>query len=439
MRISIIGTGYVGLVSGTCFAELGHDVTCIDISEEKINMLKNCKSPIYEPGLTELIERNYREKRLFFSTGYESVRDAAATFIAVGTPSGDDGKAEMKYVYASIESIIPFLNEDSIVVLKSTVPVGTCMEVEKFIQEKTDKKIHVVNNPEFLKEGTAVNDFMKPSRIIIGVKDDKALAVMEDLYEPLTRAGFALISMTNLSAEMTKYAANCFLATKISFMNEIARLCDVTDADVEEVRKGIGSDPRIGKHFLYPGPGYGGSCFPKDVKALMQTAKEVDLDMMVIDAAEKVNKDQKKVMAQKALKHFDGDIAGKTFALWGTAFKANTDDVRETAAIDTAQLLIEHGAKVQFFDPVAADNYKREMDRLGFDVTKKESRYEVLDGADALIVITEWKEFRAPDFAEVKSRLKNPIIFDGRNLYNSRKVIEQGFTYYAVGKYIPKH
>ena len=439
MKISIIGTGYVGLVSGTCFAELGHDVTCIDISEEKINMLKNCKSPIYEPGLTELIERNYREKRLFFSTGYESVRDAAATFIAVGTPSGDDGKAEMKYVYASIESIIPFLNEDSIVVLKSTVPVGTCMEVEKFIQEKTDKKIHVVNNPEFLKEGTAVNDFMKPSRIIIGVKDDKALAVMEDLYEPLTRAGFALISMTNLSAEMTKYAANCFLATKISFMNEIARLCDVTDADVEEVRKGIGSDPRIGKHFLYPGPGYGGSCFPKDVKALMQTAKEVDLDMMVIDAAEKVNKDQKKVMAQKALKHFDGDIAGKTFALWGTAFKANTDDVRETAAIDTAQLLIEHGAKVQFFDPVAADNYKREMDRLGFDVTKKESRYEVLDGADALIVITEWKEFRAPDFAEVKSRLKNPIIFDGRNLYNSRKVIEQGFTYYAVGKYIPKH
>jgi UDPglucose 6-dehydrogenase len=439
MRISIIGTGYVGLVSGTCFAELGHDVTCIDISEEKINMLKNCKSPIYEPGLTELIERNYHEKRLFFSTSYDSVKEAAATFIAVGTPSGDDGKAEMKYVYASIESIIPFLNEDSIVVLKSTVPVGTCMEVEKFIQEKTDKKIHVVNNPEFLKEGTAVNDFMKPSRIIIGVKDDKALAVMEDLYEPLTRAGFALISMTNLSAEMTKYAANCFLATKISFMNEIARLCDVTDADVEEVRKGIGSDPRIGKHFLYPGPGYGGSCFPKDVKALMQTAKEVDLDMMVIDAAEKVNKDQKKVMAQKALKHFDGDIAGKTFALWGTAFKANTDDVRETAAIDTAQLLIEHGAKVQFFDPVAADNYKRDMDRLGLDVTKKESRYEVLDGADALIVITEWKEFRAPDFAEVKSRLKNPIIFDGRNLYNSRKVIEQGFTYYAVGKYIPKH
>lgn len=439
MKLSVIGTGYVGLVTGTCFAELGHDVTCIDIAKEKINMLNEGKCPIYEPGLTELIVRNKKDGRLSFSTNYDSVDSALAVFIAVGTPSSNDGQAEMKYVYSSIESILPNLRDGSVVVLKSTVPIGTCLNVEKFLAERTDKKIHVVNNPEFLKEGTAVNDFMKPSRIIIGCKTDVARILMEDLYEPLTRVGFPLLAMSNLSAEMTKYAANCFLATKISFMNEIARLCDQTDADVEEVRKGIGSDPRIGQHFLYPGPGYGGSCFPKDVKALMYTAKTHGIDMEIIKAAEVVNKDQKKIMAEKALRHYGGNVKGKTFAFWGVAFKANTDDVRDTAAIDTAKALIEAGAKVQFFDPVAAENYQRLMETLGLEVKCMDSRYTALDGADALIVITEWKEFRAPDFDEIKKRLKSPVIFDGRNLYNPRKVIERGFTYYAVGKFIPKH
>ena len=438
MKLSVIGTGYVGLVSGTCFAELGHDVTCIDIDPNKIDILINGGCPIYEPGLTELIKRNYEDKRLHFSTNYDSVKGASAVFIAVGTPSGDDGKAEMKYVFSSIESVIPNLDDNSIIVLKSTVPVGTAKQVVEFVKERTNKKVHIVNNPEFLKEGTAVNDFLKPSRGIIGTADEYAENAMDELYEPLTRVGFPLIKMTNVSAEMTKYAANCFLATKISFMNEIARLCDVTSADVEEVRKGIGSDNRIGQHFLYPGPGYGGSCFPKDVKALMHTGKENGIDLQVIKAAEVVNKEQKSIMARKALAHF-GDVSGKTFAFWGVAFKANTDDVRETAAIDTAKILVENGANVQFFDPVASENYNSIMKTMDIPVKKMSNRYEALDGADALIVITEWKEFRAPDFDEIKKRLKSPIIFDGRNLYNPKKVIEKGFKYFAVGKYIPAH
>lgn len=437
MKVTIIGTGYVGLVTGTCFAEMGHTVTCVDIDAKKVERMREGQCPIYEPGLEPMMQANIADGRLFFDTKYDSVTKAQAVFLAVGTPSSDTGKADLKYLFSACDGIAPYLQDGSIVVVKSTVPVGTGHKVAEHLKGKTSKKFSVVNNPEFLKEGSAVEDFMKPERIIIGSLDDKAAAQIEELYEPFNRQVKRTIRMSNLSAEMTKYAANCFLATKISFMNEIARLCDIMGADVEEVRHGISTDSRIGSQFLYPGPGYGGSCFPKDVKALVYTAKENGMHLEIVEATERVNYEQKKYIVGKVLKHFGGDVKGKTFALWGVAFKANTDDIRETPAIDTAQALVKAGAKVRFYDPEAGDNFQKHMNQMEIPVDQFENKYDALSGADAMIVLTEWKQFRAPDFEEIRSRLKQKIIFDGRNLYNTHKVQEMGFKYYAVGKRIP--
>jgi len=441
MKVSVIGTGYVGLVSGTCFAEIGHDVTCIDIDPKKIEMLKAGKSPIYEPGLTDLLERNIKSNRLHFSTGYESVKDAKSIFLAVGTPSADDGRADLKYLRAAAVEVAKNLSDDAIVVIKSTVPVGTSTEIRKLISENTNKKFHLVNNPEFLKEGSAVEDFMRPDRVIIGHQDEGAYKVMEELYAPLVRQGNPIYGMSNLSAEMSKYAANCFLATKISFINEIARLCDATGSDIEEVRRGISSDKRIGGHFLYPGPGYGGSCFPKDVKALIATAEDFGMDLKIVNATEEVNDEQKVYVFEKVVKKFGADLKGKTFTFWGVAFKANTDDVREASAITMARKLIGAGATVNIFDPVATENYLDVMKAYKECEGKIKSfndKYEALTNSDALITMTEWREFQAPEFKEIKKRLKAPVIFDGRNLYDTKHVLSEGFEYFAIGKKISK-
>lgn len=436
MKLSVIGTGYVGLVTGTCFAEMGHEVTCIDIDAAKVERMKKGECPIYEPGLESMMQANFNDKRLYFSTGYDSIAKSEAVFLAVGTPSSDDGSADLKYLFAACDNLVPFIHDGLVVVVKSTVPVGTGNKLREYIKGKTTKKIFVVNNPEFLKEGSAVEDFMKPERIIIGHLEAEAGEKIEELYEPFNRQAKRTIRMSNLSAEMTKYAANCFLAAKISFMNEIARLCDIMGADVEEVRHGISTDSRIGSQFLYPGPGYGGSCFPKDVKALEYTAKQNGLTLRLVQATEEVNKEQKKYMVNKVKKHFNNDLKGKTFVIWGTAFKANTDDIRETPAIETVKELHAGGAKIRFHDPEAADNFEKLMNEMSIPVDQFENKYDALNGADGLIVLTEWKQYRAPDFEEIKSRLKVPVIFDGRNLYNTKKVLENGFTYYAVGKRI---
>lgn len=436
MKLSIIGTGYVGLVTGTCFAEMGHDVTCIDIDSAKVERMKKGECPIFEPGLELLMLSNFEEGRLHFSTSYESITKAQAVFLAVGTPSSDDGQADLKFIFGACDSIAPYLNDGAIVVVKSTVPVGTGEKVRQHLKAKTNKKFFVVNNPEFLKEGSAVEDFMKPERIIIGSSEPEAAAVIEELYEAFNRQVKRTIHMSNISAEMTKYAANCFLATKISFINEVARLCDAVGADVEEVRHGISTDSRIGSQFLYPGPGYGGSCFPKDVKALAFTARQLGTRFKIVETVEEVNKEQKKYLVGKVKKHFKDDLKGKIFVIWGTAFKANTDDIRETPAIDTVMALHEAGARVRIHDPEAADHFEQYMNKLNVPLDQFENKYDALNGADALIVLTEWKQYRAPDFDEIKTRLKNPLIFDGRNLYNTKKVLEQGFTYYAIGKAI---
>ena len=436
MKLSIIGTGYVGLVTGTCFAEMGHEVTCIDIDVAKVERMKKGECPIYEAGLEAMMQANFKEGRLHFASTYDSVNKAEAIFLAVGTPSSDDGQADLKYVFGACDSIIPHLKDGSVIVVKSTVPVGTGNKVREYIKSKTSKTFYVVNNPEFLKEGSAVEDFMKPERIVIGCLEEAAGNKIEELYEPFNRQVKRTIRMSNISAEMTKYAANCFLATKISFMNEVARLCDVVGADVEEVRHGISTDSRIGSQFLYPGPGYGGSCFPKDVKALVYTAREYGIRFKIVEAVEEVNKEQKKYIVGKVKKHFNNELKGKTFVLWGAAFKANTDDIRETPAIDTAMALHEAGAKIRIHDPEAADHFEQYMAKLNVPVDQFENKYDALNGADGLIVMTEWKQYRAPDFEEIKSRLKTPIIFDARNLYNTKKILEQGFTYYAIGKAI---
>lgn len=439
MKVSVIGTGYVGLVSGTCFAEIGHDVTCIDINPQKIEMLKAGKSPIYETGLNELLERNIKANRLHFSLNYDSVKDAKAIFLAVQTPSAEDGRADLKYFRAAAIEVAKNISDDAIIVIKSTVPVGTNLEIRKVIAENTKKKFHLVNNPEFLKEGSAVEDFMRPDRVIIGHQDLFAMKVMEELYAPLVRQGNPIYGMSNLSAEMSKYAANCFLATKISFINEIARLCDATDADIEEVRKGISSDKRIGPHFLYPGPGYGGSCFPKDVKALIATAEDFGMNLKIVNATEEVNDEQKVYVFHKMKKYFKGDLKNKIFTFWGVAFKANTDDVREASAITMARELIKEGATVHFFDPVAADNFMQVMKaypECEGKIKSFDNKYDCLNGSDGLVTMTEWREFRVPDFNEVKSRLKTKVIFDGRNLYETDKTKEAGFDYFAVGKFV---
>ncbi|PIK13878.1 UDP-glucose/GDP-mannose dehydrogenase family protein [Halobacteriovorax sp. JY17] len=440
MRVSVIGTGYVGLVSGTCFAEIGHDVTCIDIDPKKIAMLEEGKSPIYEPGLEELLHRNIKSKRLKFSTNYDSVKEAKSIFLAVGTPSSDDGSANLTYLKDAALSVAKEMSEGAIIVIKSTVPVGTCEMIQELVKNATNKKFHIVNNPEFLKEGTAVDDFMKPDRVVIGHADQFAADAMSELYAPLVRQGNPIYMMSNLSAEMTKYAANCFLATKISFINEIAKLCDLRGADINEVRDGIGSDRRIGNQFLYPGPGYGGSCFPKDVKALMYTAKESGMTLKVVEATEEVNEEQKKRMFEKIMSYY-GDVSGKTFTFWGVAFKANTDDIRETSAITMAKELIRAGAKVNYYDPEAANNFEELMESMSETkggTTKFENKYDALTNSDGLVTMTEWREFTSPDFEEIKARLNKSVIFDSRNLYKTKTVLDHGFDYFAIGKRIAK-
>lgn len=437
MKITVIGTGYVGLVSGTCFAEIGHTVTCVDIDENKVAMMRRGESPIFEPGLNDLLERNIKAERLTFSTGLESVKDSKSIFLAVGTPSGDDGSANLSYLFQAAEDVAKNISDDAIIVIKSTVPIGTCEKVKEIVAKSTDKKFHIVNNPEFLKEGSAIEDFMRPDRVVIGHNDQYAAEAMEELYGPLVKQGNPIYMMSNLSAEMTKYAANCFLATKISFINDIARLCDTLGADINEVRQGISSDRRIGSHFLYPGPGYGGSCFPKDVKALIYTAKENGHSLRVIESTEDVNDEQKLYMATKIKKHYGDDLSGKTFAFWGVAFKANTDDVRESPAIYMAKDLIDAGAKIRFFDPEGGPNFMRAIDeKYHASLEEVSNKYDCLSGCDAMVTVTEWREFSTPDFSEISSRLSEKVIFDARNLFKTEKVLDEGFSYYAIGKKI---
>lgn len=435
MKVSVIGTGYVGLVTGTCLAEIGHEVTCIDINKDKVEQLKRGESPIYEIGLQDLLNRNIKQEKLFFSNEYTSVKDAEVTFLAVGTPSADDGSADLSYLYSALDSVLETISDNSIVAIKSTVAIGTGNDVRDYINKNSKKNVSVINNPEFLREGTAVEDFMRPDRIVVGHKSQAAADKMQELYEPLVRQGNPIYFMSNISAEMTKYAANCFLATKISFINEVARLCDASGADIEEVRKGIMSDHRIGRYFLYPGPGYGGSCFPKDVKALLYSAKKHDINLEVIQAAEDVNDKQKKYMFEKIKKRYP-EMKGKQFCFWGVAFKAGTDDIRESPAISMAKSLIEEGAKVRFYDPEASPNFLNYMKSInindGLEVVN--DKYEALKSCDGLVTMTEWREFKIPNFDRIKENLSAPVIFDARNLYDSKKIREAGFDYYSIGK-----
>ncbi len=439
MRVTVIGTGYVGLVSGVCFAEIGHDVTCVDINPQIIEMLNRGESPIYEPGLSDLITSNIKRGRINFSTDYKAVSDSKVIFLAVGTPSTDEGSANLEYLNDATVSVAKYLSDNSIVVIKSTVPIGTNSSIKKLISENTDKKFHLVNNPEFLKEGAAIDDFMKPDRVVIGTNSKEASSVMNDLYAPLMIQGNPIYHMSNLSAEMTKYTSNCMLATKISFINEIARLCDLTGADINEVRQGITSDKRIGNQFLYPGPGYGGSCFPKDVKALIYTSNELGYDLRIMKAVEEINREQKVFMFEKIMNHFDGDLEKRVFSFWGVSFKPKTDDIREAPSIIMARALIEQGATVNFYDPEGADNFYNLMessDSTRYKVKKYDNKYDCLNGSDGLIIMTEWVEFRAPDYLEIKSRLKTSNLFDARNICTTEKVLEAGLNYFAIGKFI---
>jgi UDPglucose 6-dehydrogenase len=431
MRIAVIGTGYVGLVAGTCFADAGHEVTCVDVDVAKIDALKRGEVPLYEPGLAELIEKNVREARLSFTTALpEAVAGAAAVFIAVGTPGLSTGEAEVRPVLAVATAVGQALTGYAVVVDKSTVPVGTADRVRAAVAAVTTHPFDVVSNPEFLKEGAAVADFLKPDRVIIGTESDRARKVMEELYLPFLRREKRILFMDTRSAELTKYAANAMLATRISFMNDMAALCDRLGADIEWVRQGLGSDSRIGPDFLYPGLGYGGSCFPKDVRALQATGREVGLELGLLAAVEATNERQKRLLVDKAVKHF-GSLAGRRFAVWGLAFKPRTDDLREAPALALIDGLLAQGAQVTAFDPAAAEHAKRHYgDRVAFTALP----YDALSGADALFVATEWNEFRAPDFPRMKALLKAPVIFDGRNLYAPARLRELGFTWYGVGR-----
>ena len=431
MRIAIIGTGYVGLVVGTCFAENGNRITCVDLDEDKINGLKKGVIPIYEPGLKELISRNVEEGRLTFTTDpAAAVKDALVCFIAVGTPPDEDGSADLKYVLAVARDIAKHMDGYRVVVTKSTVPVGTNKLIRETMAGLTDHPFDVVSNPEFLKEGAAIDDFMKPDRVVIGSDSEKASKIMQELYSPFVRSGKPILCMDPLSAEMTKYAANSMLATRISFMNEVAALCEAVGADVNQVRKGIGTDSRIGFPFLFAGAGYGGSCFPKDVRALMKTAEKHNLQMQIIEAVENVNNQQKSLMFDKVHRHFDGDLAGKHFAMWGLAFKPNTDDMREAPSIIIAEKLLESGATVTAFDPEAIPEAKH---ILGDKVNYATDALSTLKDADGLILITEWNEFRHVDPSEIKNHLRQPVVFDGRNIWNPSTIRASGLTYYGIG------
>ena len=437
MKVCVIGTGYVGLVAGACFADSGNTVICVDIDKEKIEKLKKGVIPIYEPGLKEIVLNNVEKERLFFTTSIkEGVEKSDIIFIAVGTPEGEDGSADLSYVLQAARDIAEHMNGYKIIVNKSTVPVGTAEKVKKEVEKITNHPFDVVSNPEFLKEGAAVQDFLKPDRIVIGTNSEKARKIMVDLYSPFVRKKERIILMDNVSAELTKYAANSMLATRISFMNDLANLAEKVGADIEKVRIGIGTDSRIGLAFLFPGVGYGGSCFPKDVKAILKTGEEHGHKLKVIDAIERVNKEQRKIMVDRVLKFFNGNVEGKTFAVWGLSFKPNTDDMREAPSIDIIKGLVEKGANIQAYDPVATENAKRVFKKLGIKdkITFCAKQYGALQDADALIVVTEWMEFRKPDFEIIKKLMKGNTIFDGRNIYKPEQMRELGFNYFSIGR-----
>jgi UDPglucose 6-dehydrogenase len=440
MNIAVIGSGYVGLVSGTCFSEMGNKVTCVDIDQNKIEKLNNGILPIFEPGLEQMVLKNIKNKNLFFTTNLGvAISDAEIVFIAVGTPMGDDGSADLQYVLAVAKAIGKTMVKRLVVVDKSTVPIGTADKVKATIQKElkrrnSDLLFDVVSNPEFLKEGAAIADFMKPDRVVIGSDNAYAIELMKQLYHPFCMSHDRFIAMDVRSAEMTKYAANAMLATKISFMNEIANICEKVGADANQVRIGIGSDERIGYSFIYPGAGYGGSCFPKDVKALKKIAEENGYKANLISSVEDVNDAQKLVIAQKIVKRFGEDLTGFTFALWGLAFKPGTDDMREAPAIYVVKELVKRGAKIKAYDPKAINEAKEHYLKDILNINYFESKYDVLKDSNALILLTEWKEFRSPDFNEIKGQLINPIIFDGRNQYNAFNLEEKGFEYFQIGK-----
>ena len=432
MKIAVVGTGYVGLVTGTCFAETGNQVTCVDIDERKVEKLNNRIIPIYEPGLDVLFYRNVEEGRLKFTTNLaEGIKGAEVIFLALPTPPGEDGSADLKYILGVANDLGPIMEQYAVIVDKSTVPVGTAEKVHANIVKNAKVDFDVVSNPEFLREGVAVEDFMKPDRVVIGTKSEKAKAVMNRLYAPLVRQGNPVIFMDERSAEMTKYAANAFLATKITFMNEIANLCEKVGANVDDIRRGIGTDSRIGKRFLFAGIGYGGSCFPKDVQALARTAQDYDYDFKVLQSVMDVNNAQKKRLMPMIKSHFGDDLTGKTIAVWGLAFKPYTDDIREAPALDNIRDLLAAGAKVTAYDPEAMDNVRQ---ILGNQVTFAHTSYAALDDADALVIMTEWPMFRTPEFEKMNLLLKNKVIFDGRNVYELDQMRELGYTYYSIGR-----
>lgn len=432
MNVAVVGTGYVGLVAGACLAETGNRVVCVDIDTEKVEALRRGKIPIYEPGLEELVRRNVDAGRLSFTTDLASaVEPARVVFIAVGTPPDEDGSADLQHVLAVARDIGRAMVNETVVVTKSTVPVGTAVRVREAVEAETEVPVHICSNPEFLKEGAAVDDFMKPDRVIVGVDHPAAEEALRELYAPFLRTGNALMVMDIPSAEITKYAANAMLATRISFMNAIAGLCERTGADVDKVRQGIGSDARIGSAFLFPGVGYGGSCFPKDVKALIRTSRELGASAEILEAVEAVNEAQKQLLLRRIVQRFGDDLTGRTFAVWGLAFKPNTDDMREAPSRVTIQGLLDRGAQVVAHDPEAL----HEARRVFHDHIRYEKReYNSLDGADALVIHTEWLPYRRPDFVEMKSRMARPILFDGRNLYAPAAMAEQGFEYYSIGR-----
>jgi UDPglucose 6-dehydrogenase len=432
MKITVVGTGYVGLVTGTCLAETGNSVTCVDIDEKKVDRLKDGKVPIYEPGLEKLFERNLKEERIFFTTNLaEGIKEAQIIFLALPTPPGEDGSADLRYVLGVAEEIGKLLTDYKVIINKSTVPVGTAEKVHEAIARNYKGEYDVVSNPEFLREGVAVDDFMKPDRIVIGTKSERAKKLLEQLYGPYVRQGNPIIFMDERSSELTKYAANSFLATKISFMNEVAQLCERLGADVDMVRKGIGSDERIGRRFLFPGIGYGGSCFPKDVQALVHSSWEVGYDFRILDAVMDVNERQKVHLVSKIKSYFEDNLQGKHFALWGLAFKPNTDDIREAPALYIIEELVKAGATISAYDPEAMENVRNV---LGEKISFSENQYDALKGADALIIATEWNEFRTPDFLKIVSNMKKKIIFDGRNLFDIMAIKELGFYYESIGR-----
>jgi len=431
MNIAVIGTGYVGLVAGTCFAEIGNDVSCVDIDEQKINMLKSGKVPIYEPGLEEMVRRNAAEQRLSFTTDLaEAVKKSPIIFIAVGTPQGANGRANLDYVRATAKAIAESMDSFKIIVTKSTVPVGTADQIKVWIGAATAQPFAVISNPEFLKEGAAVEDFMKPDRVVLGGDNPEALDAVKELYEPFVRTGNPILIMDSRSAEMSKYASNAILATKISFINEVARLCEQMRADIGEVRRAISLDRRIGPHFIFPGVGYGGSCFPKDIRAMISMGGD-EPEMFLLKAVKQVNGRQKGLLIEKIKRHFGAELSGLTFAIWGLAFKPRTDDMRDAPAITVIESLVGVGARVQAFDPEAMEEARK---MFGDRIQYTHRNYDALHGASALLILTEWNEFRRPDFDRVKKLMMHPVIFDGRNIYDPADLRKLGFTYYSIGR-----